>query len=187
LPESGDRKATSPEAAAAEPERLLAALESGEITYSEVGHRVGAMLQHAHDWAEQTVSDASAEAARIRASAKATSKKVVADAEAEAIRIVGEAQAEAVRRIEHAHSRVDELKESVELARLRSGSLKARLQGALEQLNEHDYDIDLPPNLPELPELDVSETDDSEVEDFTDKSDESASPARDEVGSKGSE
>ncbi|MGH2756388.1 MAG: hypothetical protein ACRDI3_01205, partial [Actinomycetota bacterium] len=135
---------TTAESAANEPDQLLELLESGELSYSEVGHRVGAMLQHAHDWAEQTMSEASAEATRIRASAKATSKKVVADAEAEAIRIVGEAQAEAVRRIEHARSRIDELKESVELARLRSDSLKARLHGALEQLDEHDYDIDLP-------------------------------------------
>lgn len=180
MSEADDPQAT-PGPATGGPQQLLEQLASGEITYSEVGDRIGLMLQHANEWAEQMTSDAGAEAAKIRTSAKAASKKMVADAEAEAIRIVGEAEAEAVRRIEHARRRVEELKERVELARFRTGSLKARLRGALEQLEEHDYDIELPSDLPELPEVDVSE-----AEHDTEKNDAAAtSSSPEEVSSRG--
>lgn len=171
-----DAQATMEEPAG-EPEQLLAALQQGEITYREVGERIGVMLQHAYDWAEQMVAEASAEATRMRASAKDTSKKKVNDAENEARKIVSDARAEAVRRIEHALSRIEELKGSVELARLRTDSLKARLRGVLEQLEDHDYDVGLPPDLPELPE----EVDDEER---VDESAEASTPQ--EVGPRGS-
>ena len=139
---------------------LVADVDRGEINHQQLGDRIGAVLQHANDWARRMVAEAEAEAIRTRERAKAEARKMTADAEAEAEHLRNEAEAEADRRIKYAEARLEELRESAEVARQRTKALKRRLAAVVERLEEEDYNLELPAGI-EIPEL-TEELDESE-------------------------
>lgn len=136
-------------------------LASGTIRHQEVGDRIGALLQHASEWAQKITSEAETEAARVAERSKAAARKIKADAEAEAERILADAAAEAERRIAYAKARVQELSETAEVTQQRVQAMKRRLASVVQALDEEDFDVTLPPDgapvFPEDVDLDGTE------------------------------
>lgn len=123
---------------------LVSAVESGEITYADVGHRLGALIQHAHDWAARITSEADTEAVKTKERARQAAQKTIEDAERTAAEIRRKAERDAAERIAYARARVAELHEQITSVAEHGAAIRERLLTAAATLENLDTDVSLP-------------------------------------------
>jgi hypothetical protein len=114
------------------------ALAAADLAHQRVGERVGALLQYAHDWAEEVRSEAEVEAQRITERVRDHARRIEEAAARRAEETLLEADHKARRSIGQAEDLVQELHETQQLALSRIVALKSRLIRVVEQLDESE-------------------------------------------------
>ena len=108
--------------------------------YQNIGDEIGDLLQQAHDWADRTRAEASAEAARVTQEAAATAERLVAEAETKAAQLRGEAEATAERLRSESESTAEQLRSesesTAEQLRSESEERASRLRSESEERAE---------------------------------------------------
>lgn len=157
------------QAAAAEREtsELVTAVGAKEVTHADVGRKLGALIQHAHDWASRITAEAETEAIKTKERAKQTALKTIDDAERAAADIRRKAEQDAAERIAYAQARVAELHEQIVSVADHGTAIRGRLLAAATALENLDTDLSLPDGIDldtSLLDLDVSDEPESDEE-----------------------
>lgn len=126
------------------PEGLASAVRTGSITHQDVGTKLGALIQHAHDWAGRIRSEAETEAMRTKERARQAAQKMIDDAEHEAAAIRRRAEQDADERVAYAKARIAELQEAIAAVADHGATLRSHLLAAADALKDVDTDIELP-------------------------------------------
>ncbi|MFP5298894.1 MAG: hypothetical protein ACLGHL_07915 [Actinomycetota bacterium] len=126
---------------------LVGAARSGEVTYAEVGNKLGALIQHAHEWAARITAEADTEAVKTKERARQIAQKTIEEAERTAAEIRRKAEQDAAERVAYARARVAELQDQITSVAGHGAVIRDRLLAAAAALDDLDTDISLPDNI----------------------------------------
>jgi cell division initiation protein len=117
------------------------AKRSADNAYQSLGERMGSLLQHASNSADQLHRDAKEEASRLRQEARKAAKSIKERAEKQAADALAAAEYEAAKRIEEAKQSVERLLKEEEEVRQRLTSVRTELRSMGERLERAETSL----------------------------------------------